>query len=250
MAMYESELERHKRLHKNIKPFKCIFCDYNSSWKSDLKRHYEGHHKDRLGDEKSLNSIMNCYQNNAGTQMEVQNGASALDKSRLPVLLLSQTVTDQQPPRPAEDSKEVSKSSPIASPVAVEAAPKVEASTSEAPVPSPPALKLGCSPSNFPCKLCDFVGTSEWLLKQHALIQHQHNQTGAVHGAVSSNHVVSSSHVVASGVNGVVQPIPSEAKLPRPPPTLPALLPETYLKPPLVSVYNLRQGPQKPCQLS
>ncbi len=137
LAMYESELERHKRLHKNIKPFKCIFCDYNSSWKSDLKRHYEGHHKDRLGDEKRLNSIMNCYQNNAGTQMEVQSGVSVLDKTRLPILLLSPTdqSSGEHPPRPPPALPQP----PLASP----AAPVTESVSISKSTPSPPALKLG-----------------------------------------------------------------------------------------------------------
>lgn len=49
------------------KPFKCDFCEYKSSWKGDLKRHIEAHHKDKFKTSEELARIMSKFKNNAGT---------------------------------------------------------------------------------------------------------------------------------------------------------------------------------------
>lgn len=40
-----SELERHLRVHSKEKPFKCMYCDFQSKWKGDLNRHIQRYHE-------------------------------------------------------------------------------------------------------------------------------------------------------------------------------------------------------------
>nr|CAH8864828.1 unnamed protein product [Trichobilharzia regenti] len=68
VAKYQSELNRHMRLHWGVKPFICVFCPYRSAWKGDLKRHMESHHRERFTCETELIKIMSQFKNNAGTR--------------------------------------------------------------------------------------------------------------------------------------------------------------------------------------
>ncbi|KAH8873532.1 Zinc finger protein 45 [Schistosoma japonicum] len=79
VAKYQSELNRHMRLHWGVKPFICVFCPYRSAWKGDLKRHMESHHRERFTCETELIKIMSQFKNNAGTR--TSSSSSSTDNS-------------------------------------------------------------------------------------------------------------------------------------------------------------------------
>ncbi|CAH8543384.1 unnamed protein product [Schistosoma turkestanicum] len=77
VAKYQSELNRHMRLHWGVKPFICVFCPYRSAWKGDLKRHMESHHRERFTCETELIKIMSQFKNNAGTRLLSSSASSS-----------------------------------------------------------------------------------------------------------------------------------------------------------------------------
>ncbi|CAH8614491.1 unnamed protein product [Heterobilharzia americana] len=85
VAKYQSELNRHMRLHWGVKPFTCVFCPYRSAWKGDLKRHMESHHRERFSCETELIKIMSQFKNNAGTRSTGGCSSSNLSLSQLDI---------------------------------------------------------------------------------------------------------------------------------------------------------------------
>ena len=64
---FPAEVERHTQLHTGPQPYLCLFCQYRTFWKGDVKRHLIKHHKKEVDKYGELPELVNlCYKPEAG----------------------------------------------------------------------------------------------------------------------------------------------------------------------------------------
>jgi len=70
-----SELERHARLHSGEKPHRCPHCSFQTVWNSDLTRHIQKVHGDRVVETGSGNELGDAVKPEVDYNMNVEDGS-------------------------------------------------------------------------------------------------------------------------------------------------------------------------------